>query len=170
MTRVISLKQRATRAAQARHKVEAFGIVAEQFGGNALAVGYLLQISRYARLVAGRIRGVQPDQLRQVVRRQIGRRLRNHHPQRLDLIDARVRAVQPARREIKAHLALNVLGAALVGIPVLGYILAPARRLGGGTTWIKLGVMAKFPEGETRLATLFGCSVSPVKQCSRRSP
>jgi len=52
----------------------------------------------------------------------------------------------------KLGLALNVLGAALVGVPVLGYILAPARRLGGGTTWIKLGVMTRFPEGETRLA------------------
>ena len=51
----------------------------------------------------------------------------------------------------KLGLALNVLGGALVGIPVIGYILAPARRL-GGQSWIKLGGVAKFPEGETRLA------------------
>lgn len=51
----------------------------------------------------------------------------------------------------KLGVALNVLGAALVGVPVIGYILAPARRL-GGQTWIKLGSAAKFPEGETRLA------------------
>src|SRR5436190_20605760 len=52
----------------------------------------------------------------------------------------------------KLGLALNVIGAALVGIPVIGYILAPARRL-GGQAWIKLGAAAKFPEGETRLGT-----------------
>ena len=51
----------------------------------------------------------------------------------------------------KLGLALNVIGAALVGIPVIGYILAPARRL-GGQTWIMLGPATKFPEGETRLA------------------
>ena len=62
------------RAAQPRHKVQTLGIVAQQFRGNALAVGYLLQILRHARLVPGRIGGVQPDQLRQIARRQIGRR------------------------------------------------------------------------------------------------
>jgi quinol---cytochrome c reductase iron-sulfur subunit, bacillus type len=51
----------------------------------------------------------------------------------------------------KLGLALNVLGGVLVGIPVLGYILAPIRRL-GGQAWIKLGPVASFPDGETRLA------------------
>lgn len=60
----------------------------------------------------------------------------------------------PSRRGFlfKLGLALNVIGAALVGVPVLGYILAPARRL-GGQTWIALGPAATFPEGQTRLAT-----------------
>ena len=59
----------------------------------------------------------------------------------------------PSRRGFlfRLGLALNVIGGALVGIPVIGYILAPARRL-GGQAWIKLGPAAKFPEGETRLA------------------
>ncbi len=59
----------------------------------------------------------------------------------------------PSRRGFlfRLGLALNVIGAALVGIPVIGYILAPARRL-GGQSWIRLGPAAKFPEGETRLA------------------
>ncbi len=63
-------------------------------------------------------------------------------------------ASSPSRRGFlfKLGLALNVLGAALVGIPVIGYILAPARRLGGGEAWIKLGGVTKFPENETRLA------------------
>jgi len=52
----------------------------------------------------------------------------------------------------KIGLALNLLGGALVGIPVLGFILAPMRRL-GGQSWIRLGPVASFPAGETRLAT-----------------
>jgi Rieske Fe-S protein len=60
----------------------------------------------------------------------------------------------PGRRGFlfKLGLALNVLGAALVGVPVLGFILAPMRRL-GGQSWIKLGAVKDFPAGETRLAT-----------------
>ena len=63
-------------------------------------------------------------------------------------------ATSPSRRGFlfKLGLALNAIGAALVGIPVVGYILAPARRT-GSQSWIKLGPAAKFPEGETRLAT-----------------
>jgi nitrite reductase/ring-hydroxylating ferredoxin subunit len=51
----------------------------------------------------------------------------------------------------KLGLALNVLGAALVGIPVIGFLLAPIRRL-GGQSWIRLGPVTNFPDGETRLA------------------
>jgi len=51
----------------------------------------------------------------------------------------------------KLGLALNVLGGVLVGIPVIGYILAPARRL-TRQSWIELGAVAKFPAGQTRLA------------------
>ena len=44
----------------------------------------------------------------------------------------------PSRRGFlfKLGLALNVLGGALVGIPVIGFILAPMRRL-GGQSWIR---------------------------------
>ena len=51
----------------------------------------------------------------------------------------------------KLGLALNVVGAALVGIPVIGFITAPMRR-SGGQSWIQVGSVANFPEGETRLA------------------
>jgi menaquinol-cytochrome c reductase iron-sulfur subunit len=50
-------------------------------------------------------------------------------------------------------IALNVLGAALVGVPVLGYIFGPARRHTDGQSWIALGPIAGFPAGQTRLAT-----------------
>src|SRR5215475_8237499 len=52
---------------------------------------------------------------------------------------------------MKLGLVLNLLGAVLVGIPVIGYIFAPARRA-GGQSWIALGPVSAFPEGETRLA------------------
>src|SRR3989454_4381510 len=51
----------------------------------------------------------------------------------------------------KLGLGLNLLGAALVGVPVIGYIFAPVRRL-GGRSWITLGPVGRFPAGETRLA------------------
>jgi len=51
----------------------------------------------------------------------------------------------------KLGLALNILGAALVGVPVVGFILAPMRRL-GGKSWIRIGPVLDFPSGETRLA------------------
>ena len=51
----------------------------------------------------------------------------------------------------KLGLGLNALGAVLVGIPVIGYILAPARKV-STQTWIKLGTVTTYPEGETRLA------------------
>jgi menaquinol-cytochrome c reductase iron-sulfur subunit len=51
----------------------------------------------------------------------------------------------------KLGIALNALGGLLVGIPVIGFLAAPMRRL-GGQSWIQLGAVASFPEGETRLA------------------
>ena len=51
----------------------------------------------------------------------------------------------------KLGIALNALGAILVGIPVVGYIFGPARRA-SAQSWIALGKVAAYPEGETRLA------------------
>lgn len=50
-------------------------------------------------------------------------------------------------------IALNVLGAALVGVPVVGYVFGSARRRTDGQSWIALGPVSGFPAGETRLAT-----------------
>ena len=49
-------------------------------------------------------------------------------------------------------LALNALAAVLVGIPVVGFLLAPARRL-AEQAWVSLGAVSDFPVGQTRLAT-----------------
>jgi Rieske Fe-S protein len=63
-------------------------------------------------------------------------------------------ASPPTRRAflLRLGIALNVLAAALVGLPVLGYLLGPLRRR-AAQAWIRLGPIQSFPEGETRLAT-----------------
>ena len=60
----------------------------------------------------------------------------------------------PTRRTFlfKLGLALDAIVAVLVGIPVIGYLLGPVRR-GATQSWISLGPIDRFPEGETRLAT-----------------
>ena len=57
------------------------------------------------------------------------------------------------RRQFLTRLGvlLNVLGATLIGIPILGYLAAPLRRR-AEQAWIPLGSVAGFPAGETRLA------------------
>lgn len=49
-------------------------------------------------------------------------------------------------------VAANALAAALVGVPVIGFLLAPLRRM-GRQAWVSLGTLADFPVGQTRLAT-----------------
>ena len=62
---------------------------------------------------------------------------------------------QQSRRNFLFWLGagLNAFGAALVGVPILGYIFGPARRSDDGRAWINLGLVEAFPRGETRLAT-----------------
>lgn len=59
----------------------------------------------------------------------------------------------PPRRGflLKLGIALNVVAAALVGVPALGFILGPLRRR-AARSWIRLGPVGNYPEGETRLA------------------
>jgi Rieske Fe-S protein len=60
----------------------------------------------------------------------------------------------PTRRGflLALGLGLNAIAAALVAIPFLGYLFAPARKL-AEQAWIPLGPLADFPERQTRLAT-----------------
>jgi quinol---cytochrome c reductase iron-sulfur subunit, bacillus type len=53
---------------------------------------------------------------------------------------------------MKVGIALNVVAATLIAVPVVGYI-ASAMRKRSYQAWVKLGPMSDFPPGETRLAT-----------------
>ena len=46
---------------------------------------------------------------------------------------------------------MNGIAAALIGVPLLGYVLSTFTRK-SANSWISLGPLDRFPEGETRLA------------------
>lgn len=57
-------------------------------------------------------------------------------------------------------VALNAFAAALFAIPVVGYLLSPARRF-AWLAWMPLGPLASFPENQTRLAAYQNPFVKP---------
>jgi menaquinol-cytochrome c reductase iron-sulfur subunit len=52
---------------------------------------------------------------------------------------------------LKLGAALNVLAGALIGIPLISFLLSSLRR-GDRPSWIRLGALESFPENQTRLA------------------
>src|SRR5689334_17409348 len=60
-------------------------------------------------------------------------------------------------------IGINAIAAALFSVPIIGYILAPARRkeMTADLAWVSLGQITQFPEGETRLATYRNPLVRP---------
>src|SRR6266404_5988042 len=60
---------------------------------------------------------------------------------------------------LRLGLAINAIAIALFAIPVLGYLLSPARKF-IWLKWISLGPLANFPENQTRLAEY----VNPYKK------
>lgn len=53
---------------------------------------------------------------------------------------------------LKLGFLLNGIAAALVGVPVLGYVFSSFRKTGPFESWISLGSLASFPLNQTRLA------------------
>ena len=49
-------------------------------------------------------------------------------------------------------LLLNAVAGALLGIPIVGYLMSPVRKT-DQQAWIKLGPVNTYPENQTRLAT-----------------
>lgn len=68
-------------------------------------------------------------------------------------------AVKPAAHSrrvflFKLSLVLNGAIGAVLAVPIVGYLLAPAlKKRSQEEAWISIGPVSEFPEGETRLAT-----------------
>ena len=60
-------------------------------------------------------------------------------------------------------IALNTVAGKLFAIPVVGYVFGPSKRkeIKKELSWLTLGSLTKFPEGETRLATYRNPFVRP---------
>jgi len=52
---------------------------------------------------------------------------------------------------LKVGVGLNAIAAALIGVPLLGYVLSSFTRT-SPKSWISLGPLDRFPQGETRFA------------------
>jgi len=65
-----------------------------------------------------------------------------------------VRGAKHSRRAFLFKLSLLVNGAvgAVMAVPIIGYLLGPAMKKDSSyNSWVKLGTLSDFPEGETRL-------------------
>ena len=68
----------------------------------------------------------------------------------------RIRRAGHSRRAFlfKLSLALNGLVGAVLAVPIVGYLFGPATgKKSSKQSWVDLGPLTEYPEGETRLAT-----------------
>jgi len=64
---------------------------------------------------------------------------------------------------MKLGILINAGIAALLAVPIVGYLLSPLRGKTGQSyhAWVSLGPLGQFPEGQTRLATFRNPFVRP---------
>jgi len=64
---------------------------------------------------------------------------------------------------LKIGIALNAIAGVVLAVPIVGYLLSPARkkRMEEALSWVELGELSKFPEGQTRMATFRNPSTRP---------
>lgn len=74
-----------------------------------------------------------------------------------------VRKISRRKWLMPVGIALNAVAGALIALPVVGYLLAPAsrRQRRADLDWVSLGDLTQFPVGETRLATYRNPFVRP---------
>src|SRR5580658_6520062 len=81
------------------------------------------------------------------------------HPQNEQSLESESQSVRSAahsRRAFLFKLSLLANGAvgAVLAVPIVGYLLGPAfKKKSSDESWVGLGPVSIFPEGETRLAT-----------------
>ena len=63
---------------------------------------------------------------------------------------------------MKLGILFNGLVATALAVPILGYVLSSITRKKSYLSWVQLGSVNDFPEGETRLATFKNPNVSPT--------
>jgi len=65
---------------------------------------------------------------------------------------------------VKIGLAFNGAVGLILAVPIVRYLLSPAFREAkpGAESWLSLGTLGQFPEGETRLATFRHPAVNPA--------
>src|SRR5579864_3357807 len=65
---------------------------------------------------------------------------------------------------MKLGILFNALAAAVVAVPIVGFLFSSITRgrANGYLSWVQLGKVADFPEGETRLATFRNPYVMPT--------
>src|SRR5262245_21346116 len=65
---------------------------------------------------------------------------------------------------MKLGIAINAVVVAAFAVPVVRYLLSPVARGRGGAylSWVPLGAVEQFPQGETRLATFRNPYVTPT--------
>lgn len=61
----------------------------------------------------------------------------------------------------RVGLALNALAAAMIGIPIIGYVFSTLLNKNPHSSWITLGSVETFPEGDTRMAKFRNPFVKP---------
>ncbi|HVJ09394.1 MAG TPA: Rieske (2Fe-2S) protein [Acidisarcina sp.] len=65
------------------------------------------------------------------------------------------------RTLMKLGMLLNGAVAIAIATPVVGYLLSPVKRKGAYKSWITLGPLGDFPEGQTRLVNFENPSTRP---------
>jgi Rieske Fe-S protein len=77
----------------------------------------------------------------------------------------------PRRTLLKIGFALNGVVALIFAVPVVRYVLSPAKkRIAEVDAWVSLGVVDKFPVGETRLASFTNPVVKPADGATASIP
>jgi menaquinol-cytochrome c reductase iron-sulfur subunit len=72
-----------------------------------------------------------------------------------------IRVGSPSRRDFlfKLGVGLNAIAAVMVGVPLIGFVLASFRK--PPPTWISLGPLSQFPENTTRMAVFTNPGARP---------
>ncbi|HEX3940023.1 MAG TPA: Rieske 2Fe-2S domain-containing protein [Acidobacteriaceae bacterium] len=70
---------------------------------------------------------------------------------------------------MKIGILLNGAVATVIAVPIVGFLLGPILKKGSYDSWIMLGDLAQFPQGETRLADFTNPQTQPWDGATAKS-